>query len=349
MIDSFPLVPASESAETLTVPSIDAVRATFAALERTVDTLGVDCQTVAETLSDLNEALGTISQSAGLNQQWGGIGLVGLPIMGAIKAVKGLAGQYVKQQTGMSLATWTDLVASSTGQVETYLARLGTVAEVAQRYSGSAGTEVDLRQAGEDEELLRGVRWQTQAWKQVLGRVAQVGRLVDAILEADVGEEPAPSEAAGPVKLSVLSGSVQRRMKEVQSRTTEKSGDLRQWVLQPFVDLHDRVRQLPRLTEQLAHEVALLEILLDLEIAELRACRGEISRAEARIVGLRVAASVILPELARRLTDARRQAADFGAYLDRLDRAHGAGRSTSMRTPSSRRSTGRVCTAAERS
>ena len=140
MIDSFPLVPASESVETLTGPSIDAVRATFAALERTVDTVGADCRTVAETLSGLNEALGTISQSAGPSQQWGGIGLIGLPIMGAIKAVKGLAGQYVKQQTGMPLATWTDLVASSTDQVETYLARLGTVAEVAQRYSGSAGT-----------------------------------------------------------------------------------------------------------------------------------------------------------------------------------------------------------------
>ena len=276
MIDSFPLVPASESVEALTGPSIDAVRATFAALERTVDTVGMDCRTVAETLSGLNEALGTISPSAGSNQQWGGIGLVGLPIMGAIKAVKGLAGQYVKQQTGMPLSTWTDLVASSTDQVETYLARLGTVAEVAQRYSASAGTEIDVRQAGEDEEVLRGVRWQTQAWKQVLGRVAQVGRLVEAILEADIGEEPEPSEVAGAVKLSVLSGSMQRRIKDVQSRTTERSGDLRQWVLQPFVDLRDRVRQLPRLTEQLAQEVALLEILLDLEIAELRACRGEI-------------------------------------------------------------------------
>lgn len=325
MIDSFPLVPASESVETLTGPSIDAVRATFATLGRTVDTVGADCRTVAETLSGLNEALGTISQSAGPGQQWGGIGLIGLPIMGAIKAVKGLAGQYVKQQTGMPLATWTDLVASSTDQVETYLARLGTVAEVAQRYSGSVGSEVDVRQAAEDEEVLREVRWQTQAWKQVLGRVAQVGRLVDAILEADVGEESEPSEVGGPVKLSVLSGSVQRRIKEVQGRTTEKSGDLRQWVLQPFVDLHDRVRQLPRLTEQLAHEVALLEILLDLEIAELRACRGEISRAEARVVGLRVAASVMLPELARRLTDARRRTADFAAYLARLDQARGAG------------------------
>jgi hypothetical protein len=261
-----------------------------------------------------------------MSQQWGGMGLIGLPIMGAIKAVKGVAGQYVKQQTGTPLAVWTELVANSTAQVEAYLGGLGTVTDLAQRYSSSAGAEVDPRQAGQDEEVLRGIRWQTQAWKQVLARVAQLGRLVDAILTADLAEEPEPPvEAAPAARLAGFSGSVQRRLKEVQGRTTERSGDLRQWVLQPFVDLHDRVRQLPALTDQLANEVALLEILLELEIVELRVCQGEIRPAQARIVRLRVAASALLPELARRLADARRSAADYAAYLDRLEGARRAG------------------------
>jgi hypothetical protein len=327
MIGSIPLIPAAESVETLAVPSIEAVQGTFAAIEGTVEMVAADCRTVAGTLSDLNEALGTISQGAGVSQ-WGGMGLISLPIMGAIKAVKTVAGQYVKQQTGTPLATWTELVANSTAQVEAYLAGLGTVAGLAQRYSASAGTAVDPRQAGEDEQVLRAIRWQTQAWKQVLGRVAQLGRLVDAILAADVGEEPEPPEQAAPARLAGFSGTVQRRIKEVQSRTTERSGDLRQWVLQPFVDLHDRVRQLPSLTEQLAREVALLEILLELEIVELRVCQGEIPPAEARIVRLRVAASALLPELARRLADARRRAADYGTYLDRIEGARRAGEVT---------------------
>ena len=325
MIGSVPPLPTSEPVEILAVPSIEAVRGTFAAMDRTVAMVTADCRTVDETLSGLNEALGTISQSAGVSQQWGGMGLIGLPIMGAIKAVKGLAGQYVKQQTGTPLAVWTELVANSTAQVEAYLTQLGTVADIAQRYSASAGTDVDPRQAGEDEQILRAIRWQTQAWKQVLARVAQLGRLVDAILEADVGEEPEPSEQAGPAKLAGFSTSMQRRIKDMQSRTTEKSGDLRQWVLQPFVDLHDRVRELPRLTQQLAHELALLEILFELEIVELRACRGEIPPAQARIVRLRVAAGALLPELAGRMADARRAAADYQTYLDRLEGAGRAG------------------------
>ena len=325
MIGSVPPLPTSEPVEILAVPSIEAVRGTFAAMDRTVAMVTADCRTVDETLSGLNEALGTISQSAGVSQQWGGMGLIGLPIMGAIKAVKGLAGQYVKQQTGTPLEVWTELVANSTAQLEAYLTQLGTVADIAQRYSASAGTDVDPRQAGEDEQILRAIRWQTQAWKQVLARVAQLGRLVDAILEADVGEEPEPSEQAGPAKLAGFSTSMQRRIKDMQSRTTEKSGDLRQWVLQPFVDLHDRVRELPRLTQQLAHELALLEILFELEIVELRACRGEIPPAQARIVRLRVAAGALLPELAGRMADARRAAADYQTYLDRLEGAGRAG------------------------
>jgi hypothetical protein len=329
MIGSYPVTPAAEPAEQLTVGPIEAVRGTFAAIERTVETVTADCRTVAGTLSDLNDALGTISQGSGVSQQWGGFGLIGLPIMGAIKAVKGVAGQYVKQQTGTPLAAWTELVANSTAQVEAYLSGLGTVTDLARRYSATAGAEVDPRQAGEDEEVLRAVRWQTQAWKQVLGRVAQLGRLVDAILAADVGEEPEPAEQpAAPPKLAGFSGSVQRRIKEVQGRTTERSGDLRQWVLQPFVDLHDRVRQLPALTDRLASEVALLEVLLELEIVELRVCQGEIPPAQARIARLRVAASALLPELARRLSDARRTAADYATYLDRLDRGRQAGEVT---------------------
>lgn len=325
MIGSFPLVSTPDPVDTVAVPSIEAVRGTFAAIDRTVEMVAADCRTVDQTLSALNEALGTISQNTGVSQQWGGFGLIGLPIMGAVKAVKGVAGQYVRQQTGTPLATWTELVANSTAQVEAYLSGLATVAELAQRYSASAETDVDARQAGEDEEILRAIRWQTQAWKQILGRVAQLGRLVDAILAADIGEEPEPSDEAVPAKLSGFSSSVQRRLKEVQSRTTERSGDLRQWVLQPFVDLRDRVQQLPSLTEQLAREVTLLEILLELEIAELRVCQGEIPPAQAKVVRLRVAASALLPELAGRLADTRRKAADYGTYLDRLERAHGAG------------------------
>jgi hypothetical protein len=314
-----------ECMEALTAPSIKTVRSTFAALNRTVDTVSADCRAVSETLEDMGAALQVITQGGGLGQQWGGFGVIGLPIVGAIRAVQGITSQYVKQQTGVPLTTWTDLFASSSAQFEAYLSKLDTVAALSQRYDAAAGSEIDLQQAREDQDILVDARWRTQAWKQILSRVAQLGRLVDAILQVNLTGEPGLPEANGPDRSPGFSGSLQRRLKEVQSRTVEKSSDLREWVLQPFVDVRDRVRQLPALTAQLSQEVALLEVLLDLEVAEIQACLGEISSAEVRIVGMRVAASVTLPELGQRLAAARQRALDHEIYLDRLNSARNAG------------------------
>jgi hypothetical protein len=298
----------------LGAPSMSAVRTTFLALDRTVAAVGADCRSIAETLDGLSDALATITQNTGSGQQFLGAGLIGLPIAGAIKAAKSLAGQYVKQQTGVPLTAWTELVSSSSARFEAYLVQLEAVAAVSVRHRAA-----ELAPVAADQQVLLDARRQTQGWKQILGRVAQLGQLVDAILDANKADEPAPEQAGG------FSGSMQRRLKDVQSRTVEKTGDLREWVLQPFVDLRDRVRQLPRQIEHLAREVALLEVLLELEIAELRACLGQIPAAEARIVGLRVAAGVILPELAQRLADARRRALDYRTYSDRLDDGRRAG------------------------
>lgn len=320
-----PLVADVERVAALTAPSIKTVATTFAALQRTVDTVSTDCRAVSQTLDAVGNALNMITQGAGAGADWGGFGMIGLPIMGAIRAVKGVASQYVKQQTGVPLQTWTELVANSSVRFEAYLSHLDTVARLAGRYHTPANGEIDLQQAREDEQVLLDLRWQTQAWKQILSRVAQLGQLVDAILQVNLGGDAAGAEVAETARPAGFPGSLQRRIKDVQHRTTEKSVDLREWVLQPFVEVRDRVRQLPAQTGRLAHEVALLELLLDLEIAEIRACAGEVPATEAKMVGLRVAASVTLPELAQRLADARRQTEGYGQYLDRLDRAREAG------------------------
>jgi hypothetical protein len=325
MSNEEPLLQAIERMEALADPSIKTVTTTFAALKRTVDTVSADCRAVSETLEALGDALHMITQGAGAGSDLSGFGMIGLPVLGAIRAVKGIASQYVRQQTGTPLSAWTDLVASSSTQFEEYLSQLDTVARLSQRYHAPAEGEIDLRQVREDQQILRDARWQTQAWKQILSQVAQLGQLVEAILQVNLGGEPRPPEATGAEKSSAFSASLQRRIKEVQSRTVEKTDDLREWVLQPFVEIRDRVRQLPGRIAQLSREVAFLEVLLELEIAEMQACLGEISRTEARIVGMRVTANVILPELAQRLADARHHVTTQQAYLERLNAARDAG------------------------
>ena len=96
----------------------------------------------------------------------------------------------------------------------------------------------------------------------------------------------------------------------MQHRTTDRSSDLREWVMRPFLDVRDQVRQLPAQVARLAQEVGLLELFLELETAELRSLAGHLTPTRRRIVQLRVAASVLLPELVHDLGLARSTVAD---------------------------------------
>jgi hypothetical protein len=311
------------SFDSLTAPTIESAKVTFAAIKQTVDLVTDDCRTVCETLTSLGEALGVLTEGESLDGGLSGASLVGLPMLAAVRAAKAIAGRYVAQQTGAPLDTWVDLVADASTQFETYLAQLETVDRIARRYHPAEQDRPDPTQAQEDLEILQQTLWQTRAWKQILGRVARLGQLVDAILQARSHDDGTPSDATP--RASGFSASLQKRIQDVQTRTTDKTSDLREWVLQPFVEIRDRVKELPAQTQRLSGQIETLEILLDLEVVTIRACAGEISPAAARVVGIRVAANVVLPDLVLRLRATRGDVLRFENFLARLEAARHGG------------------------
>ena len=311
------------SFDSLTAPTIESAKVTFAAIKQTVDLVTDDCRTVCETLTSLGEALGVLTEGESLDGGLSGASLVGLPMLAAVRAAKAIAGRYVAQQTGAPLDTWVDLVADASTQFETYLAQLETVDRIARRYHPAEQDAPDPTQAQEDLEILQQTLWQTRAWKQILGRVARLGQLVDAILQARSHDDGTPSDATP--RASGFSASLQKRIQDVQTRTADKTSDLREWVLQPFVEIRDRVKDLPTQTQRLSGQIDTLEILLDLEVVTIRACAGEISPAAARVVGIRVAANVVLPDLALRLRATRGDVLRFENFLARLEAARRGG------------------------
>lgn len=314
----------------LSVRDAVAVQTSFVALRRTVDVVQSDCKEVAETLEALEAALGVVTHgggpSGGGGQSLAGFGLIGLPIAGALRAVKVLASQYVKQQTGVPLSTWTDFVTSASTEFQGYLAELDRVSDLAEKQRQTREGVIDATRVRKDLKVLDDIRWRTAAWKAVLGRVAQLGQVVDAILQVDLGAvEPESAETDRPDAPSGFSGTLQRRLKDVQHRTTDRSGDLREWVLHPFLEVRDKARLLPGQVARLSHEVGQLELFLELEMAELRSLAGQVPAEEARIVQLRVAASVLLPELVHDLGEARAQVQAIEGYQRRLDAARTEG------------------------
>jgi hypothetical protein len=324
--DDFSFSGAIDRGNDLALPSVTGLVTTLSALDRTVGRVVSDCREISSTLTSLSDALQMFGQGGRAGgTDWGGFGLIGLPIAGAIRAAKGLASQYVKQQTGTPLSTWTDFVVSSEDQFRSFVAALDQVAEVAQRYRNSGDGEIEPEQAREDFRALSNIRWEIQAWKLVLGRVTQLGQVVDAILRVDLAGDAGTAEPEAPTVSSGFGSTLQRRIKEVQSRTVDKSGDVGAWVLHPFVEIKEKVRQLPTQVAHVSGEVGLFEVLLELELAEIRACLGEISPTEAEVVGLRVAASVLLPELAHDIAEVKQRIGTYELRLDRLRGARGEG------------------------
>lgn len=304
--------------QTLTGPAIEAVNTTFTALDRSVDTITSECRAIGKTLVSLNDALSVISRS-GDGQAWSGFGLIGLPILGALRAIRGVAAQYLEQETNASLSDWVDFVASSARRFEAYVDLLNAVTSIAREHRGDERSAV----SAEELELLADVRWQTQAWKQVLAGVRQLGRVVDAVLQVD--PDGAEVQRIGDKESAGLSHVLQGRFKNTESGVLHKSAEMREWVLRPFVEVREAVKALPRQVDHVAHEVALLELLLDLAISQIRAQQGEITEVEARVVGMRVAATVVLPELAQEISDVRRRAETLAANMDRLAAARARG------------------------
>ena len=305
-------------------PARAGTKAIVLELNRSRAAVDEQCRAIGETLRSLDDALAVVTHGSVEGQDWSGFGIVGLPIVGAIRAVRSMASQYVKEQTGVPLDTWGDFVSATVAKFDEYLVDLDKLRTIAERNDGEPDDVTTTLHARADCAVFRELRWSSQAWKVVLGRVAQVGQVVDAVLKADLGSEQGPPDSTRAEGTLSLSGTLQKRLKEAQGRVVEKPGGLGDWVTRPFVDLRDKVSALPSQVGQVSDDVALLEILLDLALAQTRATLGEVSAAQSRVVAMRVAAAVLLPELARDLAETRRKAQAFETYLARLETARGS-------------------------
>lgn len=313
-----PLDPAPTGLDLLAPP--DASGVTRVAVLRSVAEVDEECRGISGTLEALGGALGTLGAGGGEGgTDWGSFGMMGLPILAAARTVRSVANHVVEQQTGMRLTQWTDLVARSTEQFDAYLRQLARARTALEHSHGSDPTPGPLL------EVLTDLQHQTVGWKLVLRRVVQLGKVVDAVLHAAegplAGAEPHPTEASS----TGLAGSLQRRLKDVQTRTVDKTGDVREWIVRPLLDVRDRIQRLPEEIARLSADVELLEVLLDLEVAGLRSERGDLSPAAAGVVRTRTAVAVWLPELSRGVEQAHRDRATYDARLARLDAAHASG------------------------
>lgn len=294
-------------------------RVTLQGIGDSAGIIATEARAVAQTIDALNDAFAGIA-GEGNRENFGGFGLIGLPLMATWAAIKKAAEQYVGQHTGQSLRDWMNFVDAASDQFDEYITVLEALRAFVVAGSGVESSTMD----DADGDRLRDVRHATQGWKVILGRISEVGQLVDAILAAQVQEESAADEPAADSRPKWAS-KLQDKVTEAVSQTSLGTAELREWLFRPLVDLRHQVQELPAAVTRLGEEVAMLEVQLELAIAQLEAQSGAITADDVEIMQLRVAGTVLLPGLMTELERVECRRLETERRRFRVDELHAAG------------------------
>ncbi len=301
------------------IPGVEQYARTVTSIGDSADAVAAKARSIGQTMDALSDAF-TLITGDDEKQSLGALGLAGVPLMATWRAIRSAAEQLVGQRTGQPLSEWTDFVDAASDRFDAYgrtLDQLGIWARAQGSDAGDPATEAHLT-------MLADVRVETQAWKVLLGQVARISSLVDAVLDSRAAE--------GAEREPVKSGKGWRDgLKDLvppsvmETVTSVGTADIRDWLFRPLLDLRSQVEQLPAAVGDLTEEVSMLEVKLELASAQARVSLGELVDGDVDIIELRVAGTVLMPSLMSRFSDARAEVERHGGHLARLDELRGAG------------------------
>jgi hypothetical protein len=306
--------------KSLITPSVRTIKATFDEIGVSTQHIKTDIDSINDTLQVISDTLNIFSGSTNLGAQFGMAGPVGWTIPATIKLATNVVSKYVTKRTGISFISWVDFVNSTLVKLGEFVEQLDKVAALTSKYdeSAEAATEIDIRQVNLDEELLQGTQSKTKIWKPILGQIAKLSEVIDAIIVAqeestkETGLLPEDNDISSDIKkmFSVVTGDKARGWQEQVVKL----------MFSPVYELKDRTQELGNQTRRLTNSISILENLLELEIAQIQAYSGKIPSHEIEILGARIAATITVPQLKDKLIKLNQAIVHYKSILERLDK-----------------------------
>ena len=291
------------------------IQATCALLGRCSAETVASSTAIRATLGRLDAAIGRLTATEVPASEH--YGLAGLPILAAVKSVRGIAATIVEQQTGTTLDEWARFVGSTLESLAEYEALLTGLAETCTTASEGDG-DVDDALGDLVEETLR----RTTGWRVLLANVARLSGIVDAITDSmhTVLQEGDSVELEVPER-STWVGRVKSTVDRTLAQSAGPATKMRDILLRPFVTMATDMRSIPQRTTDLGAQVQQLELALDLTRTMLDARRGLVTEEQAHLAVVRTAAMAELPELLGALDAVSAERARTVGFLARLDAA----------------------------
>jgi hypothetical protein len=207
-----------------------------------------------------------------------------------------------------------------------YTKQLDQIPSIASKYNSvpsenhkKIGTE-----STQDELELLAIKLETGVWKNYIEQAAKLSVVLDAVIDAQHETEikvAAQSEIGGGVSsdLKKIWGSVTDKADSVTNHgVSDLQRQVIKWFFSSVYDLRSRTKDFNKQTRDLLPELSNLENLLELEIAQIQIYSGKIKEKQVELLEVRVAATIIVPQLIESIEKHRKDIFDCNDYLNKL-------------------------------
>lgn len=308
----------------LITPSAKTIKATFIEIAASSEIIKKDIGSLLITLKDVNEIFEVVTNSSNFSSQLRSLNPISWSIPATAKLVVDVATKYLTQRTGFSFTDWTNFFSSVLTKFSKYVDELDKLPEVLKKYDDSI-LDRDITEAKKDEAYLLQIKSETQTWKSYIEQIAKLSLALDTIMDAQRETEIQISQNSKPFDnvtddIQKIWGSLTDKADTITSdKASEIQKRLIKWFFSSISGVKGKTKEFTKQAKELSPKLSDLENLLELEIAQFQAYASKIKKEETAILGARVSATIIIPQLKNRIDNCKKKILDYNNYLDKLD------------------------------
>ncbi len=314
----------SNNINLLITPSAKTIKATFIEIGASSEIIKKDIGSLLVTLKDVNEIFEVVTNSSNFNSQLRSLNPISWSIPATAKLVMDVATKYLTQRTGFSFTDWTNFFSSVLTKFSNYVDGLNKLPEILKKYDDSIPIG-DITEAKKDEAYVLQIKSETQAWRGYIEQIAKLSLALDTIMDAQQETEIQISQNHKP--FDNITDDIQKMWGALTDKadtiTSDKASEIQKrlikWFFSSISGVKGKTKEFTKQTKELSPKLSDLENLLDLEIAQLQAYASKIRKEETGILGARVSATIILPQLKNRIDNCKKEILDYNNYLEKLD------------------------------
>ncbi|HCK65969.1 MAG TPA: hypothetical protein DHW49_06865 [Anaerolineae bacterium] len=314
----------SNNINLLITPSAKTIKATFVEIEASSEIIKKDIGALLVTLKDVNEIFEVVTNSSNFNSQLRSLNPISWSIPATAKLVIDIATKYLTQRTGFSFTDWTKFFSSVLTKFSNYVDGLDKLPEILKKYDGNA-PDGDVAESKNDEAYVLQIKSETQTWKSYVEQIAKLSLALDSIMDAQRETETQINQNSRPFDnvtddIQKIWGGLTDKADTITSdKASEVQKRLIKWFFSSISGVKGKTKEFTKQARELSPKLSDLENLLELEIAQLQAYASKIKKEEIAILGARVSATIIIPQLKNRIDSCRKEILDFNNYLENLN------------------------------